>query len=317
MCVVVLVTGIGHPSVSQVLLSWARKYTLYGPDESIVIYQPANADTFYAQILQNSIKFGAVTDTSLLNYVGAYPDILLFPMFAVGLAIGYNVPELNAIPGAPQLILDGHLISAIYTGKITSWNDAAIITLNPGLSHLLPNQPIRVTVRTEATPATLIFAQGLNVLTKSQHIAESQYIQWPLPSGRIVNATTFNVADVMQSTPYSIGYLSWVYINSPAEAAIVKAALVINVAGKPVGPYPANVKSAVADFGVIPYHTSSGVSRASDNTYSPSLYSPDIAGGAGNDTYPFAAYAYMNIRRAGYENRCRSLGQLSRFVLWT
>ena len=55
-------------------------------------------------------------------------DAWNLPVVFGPIAVTYNVP------GVDKLVLDGPTLGKIFSGGITTWNDPAIATLNPGVS---------------------------------------------------------------------------------------------------------------------------------------------------------------------------------------
>ena len=70
--------------------------------------------------------------------------------------INYNVPGLNKV----HLKLSGSVLSAIYQGKITTWNDQAISALNPGVT--LPADKIIALHRSDSSGDTFLFSSFLS-----------------------------------------------------------------------------------------------------------------------------------------------------------
>jgi phosphate transport system substrate-binding protein len=69
------------------------------------------------------------------------------------IAITYN------ISGVTSLILDGPTLGRIFNGGITTWNDGAIASLNPGVN--LPSAPIHVIFRSDESGTTDNFQKYL------------------------------------------------------------------------------------------------------------------------------------------------------------
>jgi phosphate transport system substrate-binding protein len=69
--------------------------------------------------------------------------------------IAYNVPNVSG-----HLKLTGMLLSQIYQGKITNWNDSQIASINPGVS--LPNLPIVTVHRSDSSGDTFLFTSFLS-----------------------------------------------------------------------------------------------------------------------------------------------------------
>ena len=71
---------------------------------------------------------------------------LKYPVIQVPMVIGAVVVTFNLGSDAPEnLIIDGSTIADIYLGKISKWNDPAILALNPGVK--LPDLGIMVVKR--------------------------------------------------------------------------------------------------------------------------------------------------------------------------
>ncbi|MBX3132492.1 MAG: phosphate ABC transporter substrate-binding protein PstS [Gemmatimonadaceae bacterium] len=79
---------------------------------------------------------------------------LAIPMVAGAVAVAYRVPGLSA-----PLRLDADVLARIFTGRISRWDDAALVALNPGVT--LPSLPIRVVQRARVTGTSALFAQYL------------------------------------------------------------------------------------------------------------------------------------------------------------
>ena len=73
----------------------------------------------------------------------------------------YNVAN-RAGQRVTSLRLDSSVMAQIFTGSITKWNDARIAALNPGA--LLPDSPIVVVFRTDASGENYLFSDYLNQL---------------------------------------------------------------------------------------------------------------------------------------------------------
>jgi len=55
-------------------------------------------------------------------------------------------------------VLDGTVLAAIWVGNITSWNDTAIVNLNPSLSGKLPTEQIALSFSTGDVPFAILFS---------------------------------------------------------------------------------------------------------------------------------------------------------------
>lgn len=127
------------------------------------------------------------------------------------LVIGGVVPVAN-IDGiaAGQLRLSGPVLADIYLGRIRTWNDDAILNLNPALT--LPNANITVVHRNGASSATLLWTGYLaheSTLWRSR-IGVSARPTWPQGVGSAGNE---GVASLVQRTRFSIGYADYFFVR--------------------------------------------------------------------------------------------------------
>jgi phosphate transport system substrate-binding protein len=138
--------------------------------------------------------------------------------------IGGVVPVVN-VPGvaAGKIRFTGPLLADIFQGKVKTWNDAAIVAANPGLS--LPALPIRIVHRADASGTTFNFVNYLSKVSPSWKAAvgEGTAVKWPTGIGGKGNE---GVATYVKQLKGGIGYveLSYALQNKMAYAAMQNAA---------------------------------------------------------------------------------------------
>jgi phosphate transport system substrate-binding protein len=100
--------------------------------------------------------------------------------------------------------LEGALLSKIFMGGITKWNDPEILKLNPGLK--LPDMPITVVHRSDASGTTWNFTNYLAKVSEpwAKGPGCAKEIAWPCGIGAPKNA---GVANQVNMIKYSIGYV--------------------------------------------------------------------------------------------------------------
>lgn len=121
-----------------------------------VNYYPLGSGAGIAQLLNQLVDFGA-TDAPLTDrQLASSPTgpILHMPVTLGVVAISYHLAEVSV-----PLKLTGAMLSAIYQGRITSWDDAAIAQLNPEVS--LPHRAISVLHHSDGSGTTAIFTHYL------------------------------------------------------------------------------------------------------------------------------------------------------------
>jgi phosphate transport system substrate-binding protein len=154
--------------------------------------------------------------------------------------IGGVVPVIN-VAGIPtrQLRLTGPVLGDIYLGKITKWNDPAIVALNPGLK--LPDTQVAVVRRADGSGTTFIFTNYLSKVNPEwkAKVGEGTAVNWPMGAGGKGNE---GVAAFVQRLPNSIGYVEYAY----AKQNKMTYALMQNSAGSFVAPDDTTFKAAAA-----------------------------------------------------------------------
>lgn len=167
-------------------------------------YQSIGSGGGVKQHIEKTVNFAA-SDAPLTTKERALaPNTLHIPETIGGVVVVYNIPEI------PQsgLKLTGKVISGIFIGNITKWNDPLIKDLNPGLS--LPNQDIVVAHRSDGSGTTFVFTDYLSTVDPSwdKKVGKGKSVPWPLG---LAAAGNEGVAGIVKSTKYSIGYVELAY----------------------------------------------------------------------------------------------------------
>lgn len=153
------------------------------------------------QIIAGTVDFGA-SDMPLKPDELQKQDLFQFPTFIGGVAIAYNIKgiENNALK------LTGSLLSDIYLGKITKWNDDQIKQINPDLA--LPDEEIKVIYRSEGSGTTFIFTTYLSEVSPEwkEKVGADTTIKWPVGDGAKGNG---GVTALINRIPGSIGYVEF------------------------------------------------------------------------------------------------------------
>jgi phosphate transport system substrate-binding protein len=226
------VTGAGATFPAPLYAKWADAYNKATGVK--INYQSVGSGAGLRQIRGKTVDFGA-SDMPLTDAELAKDGLLQFPT-----VIGGVVPVVNikgVLPG--QLRLTGQVLGDIYLGKITKWNDAALVALNPGVP--LPDAAIAVVRRADGSGTTFIFT---NYLSKTNadwkaKAGEGTAVNWPTGAGGKGNE---GVAAFVQRLPNAIGYVEYSYATSNKMSHV----LMRNQAGAFVAPDDLTFKAAAA-----------------------------------------------------------------------
>lgn len=210
------VTGAGSTFVYPVLSAWAADYKNQGGDK--INYQSIGSGAGIAQVKAGTVDFGA-TDQPLASDDLAKSKLAQFPV-----VIGGIVPVVNVSGVEPgKLRLTGPLLADIFAGKVKTWNDKAITSINPGVN--LPAANIAVVHRSDGSGTTFNFTHYLSQVspTWKSGPGEGKTVNFPTGVGGKGNE---GVAGYVKQIPNSIGYVEYAYVvqNHMAYAALQNSA---------------------------------------------------------------------------------------------
>jgi phosphate transport system substrate-binding protein len=148
------------------------------------------------------------------------------PMVTGPVAVSYN------LPGVTRLILTPEVIANIFNGKVTTWNDDAIATLNPGIK--LPSTSIKVFFRSDESGTTENFTKYLAAAAPKAWTAEPGKSWTGKGEGKEKSS---GVASAVQATEGGITYAEWSYAkdNKLGIAEVDNGAGPVALSGETVG----------------------------------------------------------------------------------
>lgn len=227
-------TGAGSTFVSPVMSKWIDAYK--ARTGSTINYQPVGSSIGIGLIKKAAVDFGATDrplDPKELEQLG----MMQFPI-----VIGGVVPVVNIAGVKPgQIRFTGQMLADIYLGKIRSWSDPSIQTVNPDLKF--PNAPITVVHRIDGSGTTFNWSNYLSKVSPQwkASVGEGSFVEWPLGLGGKGND---GVASLVSLIPGSIGYLEYSYALQRLDK--VSFGAVQNGAGNFVIPDAASFQSAAS-----------------------------------------------------------------------
>lgn len=228
------ITGAGATFPAPLYAKWASAYK--SVSGNALNYQAIGSGAGQAQIKARTVDFGATDDPMKPADIAA-AGLVQFPAVIGSEVLIVNLPGVQN--GALRLTPD--IIAGIYQGRITRWNDPAIVAFNKGLP--LRPMPITPVYRSDSSGTTAIFTNYLAKATKAWTLGAGKTLSWPAGSGGKGND---GVAGNVKNTVGAIGYVEFNY----AFANKLTMTKLANPAGKFVDPTPAafNAAAAQADW---------------------------------------------------------------------
>jgi phosphate transport system substrate-binding protein len=227
------VTGAGASFPAPIYSKWAEAYNKATGNQ--INYQSVGSGAGIKQIKEKTVDFGA-SDMPLKDEDLTAAGLMQFPT-----VIGGVVPVIHVEGVKPgQLKLTGTVLADIYLGKVTKWNDAAITSLNPGVT--LPDAVITPVHRADGSGTSFIFTNYLSKVNGDwkAKIGEGTAVNWP--ANGLAGKGNEGVAQNVQRLPNSIGYVEYAY----AKQSKMDYVSLKNSAGSFVEPDDLTFKAAAA-----------------------------------------------------------------------
>ena len=264
----ITINGAGATFPYPIYSKWFDQYHTAHPNVQIN-YQSIGSGGGIKQLSAQTVFFGAtdgpMNDEQLKSAPG---PILHFPAVLGGVVPIYNVPGVTS-----QLHFSGALLADIYLGKITKWNDARIAKENAGVK--LPATDIAVVHRSDGSGTTNAFTSYLDTVNAEWHtsVGKGKEVNWPVGNGAPGND---GVSAGVKQTDGGVGYVELQY----AVVSGLSSAAVKNANGKFVQGSSAGVTAAA---------------EGAVDAFPADFRAAPIINGAGDDTYPIAAYTYLLV----------------------
>ena len=226
------ISGAGASFIFPLVSKWSADYN--AATGARVNYQSIGSGGGIAQIKAGTVDFGS-SDKPLSSEELAQAGLGQFPS-----AIGGVVPVVNLESlQAGQLRLSGPLLADIFLGRITTWNDPAIVAANPGVA--LPASRITLVHRSDGSGTTFNFSNYLSKVSPEwkQAVGEGTSVQWP---GGVGGKGNEGVASYVRQIKGGIGYVELAYaLQNGMPYASLR-----NAAGNWVAPDEASFAAAAA-----------------------------------------------------------------------
>ena len=287
------ISGAGSSWSANALDQWRRNVKQYGMS---VNYASTGSVDGRNQFKGGTVDFGVsetpygLTDNGVVDALPARPFVYI-PIVAGGTAFMYNLTSGgNRIT---NLRLSGDVVTKMFTGVITKWNDAAIVADNPGVT--LPDRAVVPVVRSDGSGSTAQFTLWMATKYKSlwnnycakvgrDECGQTSFFPIPTSGGMVAQPGSQGVSGYVaqKANEGTITYVEYSY----ALKTNFPVAKVLNDANYYVEPTASNV--AVGLLGA----------KINQNKNS-SMYLTQELGGVYNNkdarAYPLSSYSYIIV----------------------
>ena len=247
------INGAGSTLAAPIYQQWGSSLKSQGVTLN---YNPVGSGAGQAQLAGGTVDF-AGSDPALKSADKSKMKgpVVQFPVAFGAITVSYNLSGVKS-----GLKLDGTTIAGIFMGKIKTWNDPAIKSLNAGLS--LPSTAITVVHRSDSSGTTDGFTKFLSATDPAwkSSIGHGKDVKWPTGTGGKGNS---GVAAAVKQTPGSVGYVEQAYaLENGFTFAAVK-----NSSGQFVSPTIPNTSAAANGIAVPPDLGISTINSPSADAY--------------------------------------------------
>ena len=197
--------GAGASFPAPLYLKWFKTFS--GIHSNIQVdYQSVGSGSGVKSFMDRTVDFAA-SDAAMKpeDIAKVEGGVQLLPMTAGSIVLAYNLPDV------PNLLLSREDYTGIFLGKITKWNDPAIVKANPDAK--LPNAPINVIVRADSSGTTFVFTKHLAAISPEfdKSVGVNNMPNWPVGTKSKGNE---GVTASLLTTPGAIGYVEFGYAHS-------------------------------------------------------------------------------------------------------
>jgi phosphate transport system substrate-binding protein len=198
-----LLNAAGATFPYPIYSKWFTEYNRLHPDIQIN-YNSIGSGGGIRQLQAGTVDFGAsdppMSDDEM--HQNKVP-VLHFPTVLGAVVPTYNIQGINE-----ELNFTGPVLSDIFMGKITKWNDPALASLNKGVK--LPEADIVVVHRSDGSGTSFVWTDYLSKVSKEWEtkVGRNKSVNWPVGLGGKGNE---GVAGLIRQTTGAIGYVELIY----------------------------------------------------------------------------------------------------------
>jgi phosphate transport system substrate-binding protein len=183
-----------RPAASEASLG-----SLFGSWSGGIDYEPVGSLGGTMRVIARAVDFGTSERPLPPEEVDRH-RLMQFPITTGGIAVVFNLPGIGDNP----LRLSGSILADIYLGTVRTWNDPALMALNPDLA--LPDAPIQVVYRSDGSGTTYNFAAYLAHASADwrAQVGVDTDLKWP--AGKGVRGSG-GVVEAVAGSQNAIGYV--------------------------------------------------------------------------------------------------------------
>jgi phosphate transport system substrate-binding protein len=282
---VLVVTGSSMPE--PLYLLWNDEY--HKLHSSVQVrYLPEGSGAGASRVLTGAGDFaGGDAPIPEKELKAATNKVIELPTVLIGIVVVYNLPGTTG-----ELHLSGAVLASIFLGKITAWNDPALVKLNPDTN--LPAIPIQVLHRPAGKGSSYILSDFLSKASPEflSRVGRGESPNWP------VGATAGRSQDMAEKVATTLGAIGYTELNM-AEKASLRMASIRNAEGEFIRPSARSIAAAAKTL----------TSRTTDD------FRISLTNAPGKDSYPISSFTWFYVPAVAKDpERGRAVAEYLRWV---
>jgi phosphate transport system substrate-binding protein len=205
----VSIIGEGATFPQPLYSEWFFAYSLIKPDVAFS-YTGTGSGAGRRAVRNGLVDFAGSDAPLTASDLQLNPNLVQVPFLAGAVVPFYKISTLSAAD--PAIIFERSVLTDIFRGVITKWNDPRILADNPSISSKLPNVTINVVLRGESSGTTNIFTSFMSSVSSEWKSTYGTVDTWPEAIRNQSNFLTaqgsFGIYALVESTDNSISYVS-------------------------------------------------------------------------------------------------------------
>ncbi|MGD1099484.1 MAG: phosphate ABC transporter substrate-binding protein PstS [Thermoplasmata archaeon] len=229
---------------------------------------------------------------------------LILPIVGGALTIIYNLTGLTG-----HLHLTGAVLAGIYNGTITTWNNAAVVALNPGVN--LPSSTIVPVVRSDPAGTTYVLTDFLSQSSPwwASTVGKGISVDFPKVAAETAVKGNSLVISTVAKTSDSIGYSDLTDVLSYSGSGALNYSAIQNPAGDYIVPTIADTASAIAD-------KVASLATIPESTDLKDWFNVSMVNAKGTSDYPLATFIYLYVYQATDKGFAPTMTKSQLIVQW-
>lgn len=283
-----VLNGSGATFPAPLYQRWAAQFQKEHPTIA-VNYQGIGSGAGVNNFVKGLTDFCASDVAMSDSEIGKVKEgVIMIPATAGTIVFSYNLPEI------PTLNLSREAYVGILLGKITMWNDPAIVKNNPAIAAMKELPPITVVTRSDGSGTTALLTGHLSTISPefAQQVGVGRSVKWPVGlSGKGNDGVT----SLIKQTRGSFGYMEFGFAKNNQLPMV----LLENKAGVFVAPSLASGAAALATI-QLPQNLR-------DFSYDPT----------GRDNYPITGFTWILLKKQYSADKKIALQDFMAYALTT